>query len=529
MNNKIFKKDVFISYSSKDIEWADEICKTLETESLNCWIAHRDINPGEDWAESINNAIKESSVFVLVFSQNSNQSVQVIKELTLAVNNKCIIIPFKVDSCHPTGSMEYYLSDTHWMLADNEKERALIDLKGVVFATINNKTHPSKNLFKKANEHKLNKKMDIAFISLFLAQILFGFIYNSCVLLNVKGEENTIFTYFIFVLLLPVTIMIAYMCSKRKIHIFNRFLIVFLGILSFIFIYRALAFKLQADIFISCIKNLVFILLIVPMYVSMLFKYYKAKYASIWLPLLVILYSILAFFICGVKFSFITMIALAFITIFCLVENIVTDKIEFKKESIKSIICVVAIMFLFFMVIVKMNPDMVLKFKAWMDLTKYANTSFIVDIMKKFEFINLNFDSVLNDANSIYSYTYLHILDAFGMLTLVVFLFAQLSCGVLLIIRSIREEKRYESIIGVLFGSLFILQMAFGFASSFGLMPLTNFGAPIITIKGFEYGFACALYYFRVILIEKKYNFGKIIIQKSAKYIKSIKMLNLKR
>ena len=94
MNNKILKKDVFISYSSKDIEWADAICKTLETESLNCWIAHRDINPGEDWAESINNAIKESSVFVLVFSQNSNQSVQVIKELTLAVNNKCIIIPF---------------------------------------------------------------------------------------------------------------------------------------------------------------------------------------------------------------------------------------------------------------------------------------------------------------------------------------------------------------------------------------------------------------------------------------------------
>jgi len=109
--------DVFISHSSADRNTANCICKELESNNLSCWIAHRDIEPGADWAESIGNAIKRCKVMVIVFSKDSNKSVQVPRELSLALNNNVTIIPFKIDDTEPTGSMEYYLSDTHWLMA----------------------------------------------------------------------------------------------------------------------------------------------------------------------------------------------------------------------------------------------------------------------------------------------------------------------------------------------------------------------------------------------------------------------------
>ncbi len=186
----------------------------LEKDGLNCWIAHRDIKPGEDWADSINKAIKNSSVFVLVFSNNSNQSVQVAKELTLAVNNRNVIIPFKVDSCQPSGSLEYYLSDTHWMVASKEKGNALIDLKEVVLFTLGSKNNKSQREkqdvpIKESKEfifckHEFNtaqkKKMDIAFITLAVVQFLFGFIYNATVLpyVNSAGIRFLIIFYLLY-------------------------------------------------------------------------------------------------------------------------------------------------------------------------------------------------------------------------------------------------------------------------------------------------------------------------------------------
>lgn len=64
--------DVFISYSFEDKATADAICATLENNNIRCWIAPRDIIPGTDWGASIIDAINESNVMVLVFSQNAN-------------------------------------------------------------------------------------------------------------------------------------------------------------------------------------------------------------------------------------------------------------------------------------------------------------------------------------------------------------------------------------------------------------------------------------------------------------------------
>ena len=40
--------DVFLSYSSQDKTWADAACAVLERQRIRCWIAPRDITPGDE-------------------------------------------------------------------------------------------------------------------------------------------------------------------------------------------------------------------------------------------------------------------------------------------------------------------------------------------------------------------------------------------------------------------------------------------------------------------------------------------------
>jgi hypothetical protein len=111
--------DVFISYASRDKPIADAICNYLESRQIRCWIAPRDILPGMQYQEAIIDAIDSSSVMVLVFSVDSNESTHVLTELNEAMSNKVIIIPFRVEDVQPSKSMKYLIGVPHWLDAMN--------------------------------------------------------------------------------------------------------------------------------------------------------------------------------------------------------------------------------------------------------------------------------------------------------------------------------------------------------------------------------------------------------------------------
>ena len=111
--------DVFISYSHRDKAVADAVCARLETAGMRCWYAPRDITPGMDWAASIIDAINATKVMVLVFTDFSNASPQVIREINKAVSSGVTIVPFKLTQSAPSDAMEYYLSTVHWLDALN--------------------------------------------------------------------------------------------------------------------------------------------------------------------------------------------------------------------------------------------------------------------------------------------------------------------------------------------------------------------------------------------------------------------------
>lgn len=107
--------DVFVSYSNKDKPVADAVVAGLESKGIRCWVAPRDITPGISWGDAIINAIEGSSLMVIILSENSNRSKQVVREVERAVANNVIIIPFRIENIDPTGAMAYFLSTEHWL------------------------------------------------------------------------------------------------------------------------------------------------------------------------------------------------------------------------------------------------------------------------------------------------------------------------------------------------------------------------------------------------------------------------------
>lgn len=107
-------RDVFISYASEDEAAADVVCRTLEARGLSCWMAPRDIIPGQDWASVILDAIEAATALVLVLSASSNASPQVKREVERAAHANIPIIPFRIEDVEPARSLEFFISTPHW-------------------------------------------------------------------------------------------------------------------------------------------------------------------------------------------------------------------------------------------------------------------------------------------------------------------------------------------------------------------------------------------------------------------------------
>lgn len=112
---------VFICYAQSDKDIADKVCSTLESREIKCWIAPRDVPPGEPYAHVIVEAIREAKVVVLVLSPAANDSKYVINEVEAAANKGIPIVPLQVENVSLDERFSKYVI--------NEKE-ALEKLKG---------------------------------------------------------------------------------------------------------------------------------------------------------------------------------------------------------------------------------------------------------------------------------------------------------------------------------------------------------------------------------------------------------------
>jgi hypothetical protein len=116
---------IFISHSSRDQKVASTLCEALEARGLRCWIASRNVDPGENFQESIVKAIRAARVMVLVFTKNANNSGEIKKEIALASQHELVVIPVRIDDVVPNDALAYELATRQWIDLFHDWERAI--------------------------------------------------------------------------------------------------------------------------------------------------------------------------------------------------------------------------------------------------------------------------------------------------------------------------------------------------------------------------------------------------------------------
>jgi TolB-like protein len=121
-------KAVFISHSSKDRALAEQICDAIEQAGIGVWMAPRDVTPGQNYGEAIIEAINACKVLVVLFTDNSNRSPSVLREVERAVSKDLVVITFRAEKIIPSNALEYFLSSQHWLDAWDGPDKRLPDL-----------------------------------------------------------------------------------------------------------------------------------------------------------------------------------------------------------------------------------------------------------------------------------------------------------------------------------------------------------------------------------------------------------------
>jgi hypothetical protein len=128
---------VFVSHSHDDAPAADAIVKALEARGVVCWVAPRDVPAGGSYAESIINAIESASCFVLIYSQSSNVSSHVMREVERALKFGVNIVPVRFDDSTPSKSLDYLLATVHWLaIAPDARERSIATAAEQILAAV---------------------------------------------------------------------------------------------------------------------------------------------------------------------------------------------------------------------------------------------------------------------------------------------------------------------------------------------------------------------------------------------------------
>jgi TolB-like protein len=106
---------VFISHASPDAPTAAGLCAALEAAGVPCWIAPRDVRPGEPYAAAIVNAINAASSLLLILTKSAIDSPHVLREVERASSKRKPVLSIRMDNTELPPELEYFLSVNHWL------------------------------------------------------------------------------------------------------------------------------------------------------------------------------------------------------------------------------------------------------------------------------------------------------------------------------------------------------------------------------------------------------------------------------
>ena len=103
-------QDAFICYSPEDENIALDVSSLLEDNGISNWIKKRDFKE-EDTVFKISEAVRNSQIFILIYSENAKKSNFVVTELDIAFSSDVPILTFNIDNSDFEGKFLFYLKD----------------------------------------------------------------------------------------------------------------------------------------------------------------------------------------------------------------------------------------------------------------------------------------------------------------------------------------------------------------------------------------------------------------------------------
>lgn len=119
MDQVELKRNVFISYSRHDYidkqgiiipgNSVSMILDALDKNKITYWIDKEGIYSGDEFKGVLASAIEQADVFVFISSESSNKSTWTAKEINVAVYEKKVIIPVRIDDAKYNSSVKFDL------------------------------------------------------------------------------------------------------------------------------------------------------------------------------------------------------------------------------------------------------------------------------------------------------------------------------------------------------------------------------------------------------------------------------------
>jgi hypothetical protein len=129
--------DIFLSYCREDEGVAKRFAQLASTRGLNVWYDEM-ISGGQDWRQAIVAALQHSDALLILFSEGSNRSTELIKEIAIADRLGKLVIPVLIQDTEPRGPYLYEMASRNWINLHPDPHSRLGSLVDRLIAQLHN-------------------------------------------------------------------------------------------------------------------------------------------------------------------------------------------------------------------------------------------------------------------------------------------------------------------------------------------------------------------------------------------------------
>jgi TIR domain len=113
------KREIFVSYSRKDVKFVNALYGKLKKLRFDIWQDIRQLRPGDQWQSEIDASLRDAYAIIVVLSRNSVKSAYVTYEWAFALGAKVRVIPLLLEKADIHGR----LSALHYVDCTNKSRR----------------------------------------------------------------------------------------------------------------------------------------------------------------------------------------------------------------------------------------------------------------------------------------------------------------------------------------------------------------------------------------------------------------------